>query len=89
MQDRIEDDIRRFIAENFLYRDDTQGLESGQSLLAAGLVDSTGVLELVAFLEERFSFRIPDSDMLPENLDSIAGLVTYVGRRVGATQASA
>jgi acyl carrier protein len=89
MQDRIEDDVRRFIAENFLYRDDTQGLGSGQSLLAAGLVDSTGVLELVAFLEERFSFRIPDSDMLPENLDSIAGLVAYVARRIGAAQASA
>lgn len=89
MQDRIEYAIRTFIAENFLYRDDTQGLESGQSLLAAGLMDSTGVLELIAFLEERFGFRIPDSDMLPENLDSIAGLVAYVARRIGAAQAPA
>ena len=89
MQDDIEDAIRSFIAENFLYRDDTQGLDPGQSLLAAGLVDSTGVLELVAFLEERFGFRIPDFDMLPENLDSIAGLVAYVARRIGAAQAPA
>lgn len=89
MQDRIEDTIRAFIAESFLYRDDTQGLESGQSLLAAGLVDSTGVLELVAFLEERFGFRIPDSDMLPEHLDSIAGLVAYVARRTGAAASPA
>lgn len=89
MTDDIENAIRGFIAENFLYRDDTQGLDPGQSLLSAGLVDSTGVLELVAFLEERFGLRIPDSDMLPENLDSITGLVAYVARRQAAAQASA
>jgi acyl carrier protein len=89
MHDRLEDDIRGFIAENFLFRDDTAGLDAEQSLLDAGLIDSTGVLELVAFLEDRYGFRIPDADMLPANLDSVAGLVAYVARRLRAARAPA
>lgn len=89
MHDRLEDEIRAFIAENFMFRDDTAGLDAAESLLDAGLIDSTGVLELVAFLEARYGIRIPDSDMVPANLDSVAGLVAYVARRLGAAQSTA
>jgi acyl carrier protein len=89
LQNHFEDDIRIFIAENFMFRDDTAGLDAAQSLLEAGLIDSTGVLELVAFLEGRYGIRIPDADMVPANLDSVAGLVAYVSRRLSAAQAPA
>jgi acyl carrier protein len=88
MQDRLEDEIRAFIAENFMFRDDTAGLGAEQSLLEAGLIDSTGVLELVAFLETRYGIRIPDSDMVPAHLDTVAGLVGYVGRRIGVASST-
>jgi len=87
MPSQIEADIRSFIADNFLFREDRASLDADESLLEAGLIDSTGVLELVAFLERRFDIRIPDEDMLPENLDSIRGLVAYVRGRLDAVQA--
>lgn len=89
MHDRLEDEIRAFIAENFMFRDDTAGLDAAESLLAAGLIDSTGVLELVAFLEARYGIRVPDADMVQANLDSVAGLVAYVARRLGVARSPA
>jgi acyl carrier protein len=84
----IERDIRGFIEENFLFRGDNQSLGEAESLLDAGLVDSTGVLELVSFLEGHFGLHIPDAEMTPENLDSICGLVAYVGTKLGTTAAA-
>ncbi len=71
--------IRSFIVENF-YVPETTSLGDDTPLIESGIVDSTGVLEVVAFLEETFSIAIPDHDMLPQNLDTIGRMANYVTR---------
>jgi acyl carrier protein len=77
-------DIRAFIVENFLFGDATVALDDDTSLLEADLVDSTGVLELVAFLEDHFQVTIADADIVPANLDSIGRIAAFVTTRAGA-----
>lgn len=74
--------VRRFISENFLFRDDGDAIAHDQSLLDAGIIDSTGVLELVCFLETTFGIEVQDDEMLPENLDSIRAISSYVDRKL-------
>jgi acyl carrier protein len=73
--------VRAFIEENFLFRSDTADLSDTDSLLENGVIDSTGVLELVAFLEESFAIEMSDADIVPENLDSIAAIAAYADRK--------
>ena len=77
----IESTIRAFIEDNFLYRTEQAQLSDSESLLEAGLVDSTGVLELVDFLETEFQIRMADEEIAPANLDSIKAIVTYIKAR--------
>ncbi len=81
MDDRIESTIREFVAENFLFRGDLKSVSDRESLLENGLIDSMGVLELVAFLEKEFAFRVAEEDVVPENLDSISAIVAYVRQK--------
>jgi acyl carrier protein len=74
----IERLVRSFIEENFLFREDGAELSSTQSLLDMGLIDSTGILELVAFLEAEFAFSIADAEIVPENLDSIRSITAFI-----------
>jgi acyl carrier protein len=76
--------IREFINGNFMFRDDRAVLADSESLLETGLIDSTGVLELVAFIETEFSIQMADSDIVPENLDSVETIVRYVDGKLGA-----
>jgi acyl carrier protein len=78
MDGEIERDIRAFITHNFLFRDDRQALGEDESLLEAGLIDSMGILELVAFLESRFGLQVGDSEIVPTNMDSIRAITAYV-----------
>ena len=78
MQTDIEQKIRQFITDNFLFREDRAALTDSESLLEAGVIDSTGVLELVAFLETEFGLAVGDADIVPENLDSIGRIAAYV-----------
>jgi len=80
----VESEIRAFIADNFLLGDDVQNLPGSASLIDAGIIDSTGVLELVGFLEDRYGNRIADHDLLPENLDSIDNVIRFVGEKQSA-----
>lgn len=73
--------IRAFIEDTFPLGGDLTSLGGGDSLLDAGILDSTAVLELVDFVESRFGIRVSDDDLLPENFDSIDGLVRYVETR--------
>ena len=79
MSDKKEK-VRAFIVENFLFGSD-DGLEDGTSFLDEGIIDSTGVLELVDFLEATFSISVDDEELIPENLDSIENLVNYLERK--------
>ena len=72
--------IRGFIVENFLFGKD-DGLKDDTSFLDEGIIDSTGVLELVSFLEEEFSMSVDDEELVPENLDSINNVVAYVEKK--------
>ena len=80
----MESEIRAFIADNFLLGDDVQNLPGSASLIDAGIIDSTGVLELVGFLEDRYGIRIADHELLPENLDSIDNVIRFVGEKQSA-----
>ena len=80
----IERDVRAFISENFIL--DGELLEGDASLTGEGVLDSMGVLELIMFVEERFGFKVPDEDTLPENFDSVDRIVRYLGDRVAAPQ---
>ena len=73
----IERDVREFLDQNFPLGE-TFSLEPGDSLLEAGVVDSLGVLEIIDFLEQRYGVRVPDAEVLPENLDSIDSLTRYI-----------
>lgn len=78
----IEEQLREFLAENFILEDGGKGLESDESLTQSGVLDSMGVLELIMFIEEKFGVAIPEEDTLPENLDSIRRVVNYVSNRL-------
>ena len=82
--DTIGQDVRQFLADNFILDDGGAGLGADDSLTQAGVLDSMGVLELIMFVEERFGVTIPDEDTLPENLDSVARIVGYISRRLEA-----
>jgi acyl carrier protein len=77
----MEQTIREFLAANFFLGDNPSELGGSSSLIEAGVIDSTGVLELVGFLEEQFGIRIADEDLVPENLDSIDNIVGFVERK--------
>jgi acyl carrier protein len=77
--------IRDYILENFLYTDDESKLGSNDSFLENGGVDSTGVVELVMFVEETFGFEVADEDIVPEHFDSVERLARYVQLNVAQT----
>lgn len=81
MTNEIKEKIASFIAEDFLFREELEDLSTSSSLLDHGIIDSTGVLELVAFLEETFGLTVADADIVPENLDSIDAITAYVIRK--------
>ena len=77
----LKNKIREFIVENFLFGQDN-GLQDDASFLDEGIIDSTGILELVSFLEEEFSISVEDEELIPENLDSIVNVVAYLERKI-------
>ncbi len=77
----IENSIRRFLVENFVLSDQLEQLGFDESFLENGIVDSTGILELVFFVEDRFGIQIDTSEVLPENFDSINRLASYIRRK--------
>ena len=82
---QIESRIRGYILENLLFSSNPSDLANGASLLEQGIIDSTGVLEIVMFLEGEFGLSIKASDMLPENFDSVDNMVRLVLRLQGGT----
>ena len=77
----VEKTIRTYILQNFLFTDDESALTSGDSLIGKGIVDSTGALEIVHFLEERFGIKVHDSEMVPDNLDSVNKMTAFIARK--------
>ncbi|MFB9270027.1 acyl carrier protein [Bradyrhizobium erythrophlei] len=73
-------EIREFLLSNF-YVSDANALKADTSLLDQGVIDSTGVLEVIGFIEETFGITVEDVELLPENLDSIEGIAQYIIRK--------
>ncbi|HEX2826066.1 MAG TPA: acyl carrier protein [Burkholderiales bacterium] len=76
----IREQVSTFIRSNF-YVPDSVKLADDASLLEHGIIDSTGVLELVGFIEDSFGIEIADAELVPQNLDSIASIVSFVQRK--------
>jgi acyl carrier protein len=77
----IEQEVRQFLRDNFPLSADGVVLGADDSLIEVGIIDSTGVLELIGFIEERYEVVIADEEVLPENLDSIASITRFVGEK--------
>jgi len=82
----LTEHIRGFILENFIV-DGDGNLENGISLLEEGIIDSTGVLELVAFIEETYHIKVQDEELIPENLDSVNNICKFIQKKLSASDA--
>ena len=77
----VKEQIRAFVAENFLFSANGFDLSDDASFLDEGVVDSTGTLELVMFVEETFGIEVGDNEIEPENFDSVDKLAAYIARK--------
>jgi acyl carrier protein len=85
--DRFPQQVRSFITENYLYGQDKQFADH-DSFLEHGIIDSTAVLELVAFLEENYAITVEDDELTPDNLDSIESVSAYLRRKLNGAAGS-
>jgi len=77
----IETDLRQYILDKLLFGRTEVELSGDASFLESGIIDSTGVLELVAFLEEKFQVKVEDEDLIPANLDSLNAITRFVEKK--------
>ncbi len=73
--------IRQYILGNLLFTEDESVLQDNDSFLDQGIIDSTGVLEIILFIEETFDIKVNDDEMLPANLDSVDNLTNFINRK--------
>lgn len=74
----MREQVRRFVLESFMFGAEPDDLDEDVSFLDSGIIDSTGVMELVGFLEDEFGITVEDSELTPENLDSVSRLCVYL-----------
>ncbi len=73
--------VREFVVENFLFGDG-ESLKEDTSFLEEGIIDSTGILELIMFLEETYSIKVEDDEVIPENLDNLQKIARFIDRKL-------
>ena len=76
--------IRQFILENYLFSNDESLLSNDDSFLKKGIIDSTGILEVISYLADEFGVIVSDEEMIPENLDSVNNLIGFIARKTQA-----
>jgi len=81
------DKVREFVVENFLFGDG-EVLKYDTSFMEEGIIDSTGILELVFFLEETFGFSVEDDELVPGNMDSLQNIASFIDRKLNASSAT-
>lgn len=79
--------VREFVVENFLFGDG-ESLQEDTSFMEEGIIDSTGILELVFFLEESFNISVEDDELVPENMDSLASIAGFISRKLNGSSAA-
>ena len=77
----VETKLRNFILENYLFTEDQGMLESDDSFLQKNILDSTGMLEVIYFLEDEFGIKVNDEEMIPDNLDSVNRISAFLARK--------
>jgi acyl carrier protein len=85
----LKDELRQFVTDNFMYGKPYEGFADDDSFIERGIMDSTAVMELVAYLEKRYRITLHDKDLIPENLDSVNSLARFVKSRVQPDSAGA
>ncbi len=78
----VQEKMRRYILENFMFGAQADALDNDRSFLESGIIDSTGILEIINFLESEFRIKIADDEIVPENLDSVTLISNYVSRKM-------
>jgi len=78
----IKHDVKKFVLTNFLFTEDESALTDGASLVRSGIIDSTGILELIMHIEETFSIKVQPDEMVPDNFDSVDLVAQFVARRL-------
>lgn len=73
--------MRNYILENYLFTDDQSALANKDSFMEKGFIDSTGILEVIFFLEDELGVKVEDEEMIPENLDSVDNIVAFVAAK--------
>jgi len=89
MVDTFAAEIKEFIVANFLFGQEGAGFADDQSFLESGIIDSTGLLELVSFVEQKYGITITDRELVPENLDSLRNVSQMVARKLDAVGSKA
>jgi acyl carrier protein len=87
MEQDIKQQIIDFITNNFLFDDAQASLNEKESLLETGVIDSTGVLELIAFIEETYGIKVEDEEIIPENLDTILDITHFIKQKLSTVRA--
>ena len=82
MTETYASEIKAFIVSNFLFGQESNGFADDQSFLETGVIDSTGLLELVSFVEEKYGIAVGDRELVPENLDSLRNISSFVARKL-------
>jgi acyl carrier protein len=81
---QVQQELHDFLSANFAVDIEANPIGVEESLITTGIVDSTGLLELVSFVEAQYGFDVPDEDLLPENFETIGRISAYIAARVGA-----
>jgi acyl carrier protein len=80
----IQRDVTAFIVDNFLFGNAADAPAPAASFMETGLIDSTGILELVGFVEDKYGIKVGDDELVPENLDSVQNIAAFVSRKRGS-----
>ena len=85
--EQIKESVSKFILDNFLFESDENAVGYDDSFLEKGIIDSTGIMELVNYIEEEFKVSVDDDELIPENLDSINRLAGFVKNKMESNEA--
>lgn len=81
---QTETKVREFVLKNYLFTSEQSALKSEDSFMKSGIMDSTGILEMIMFLHDEFGVDVMDDEMVPENLDSVNNVVAFLGKKLQA-----
>ena len=77
-----ESKVREFVLKNYLFTNEQAALKSEDSFMKNGIMDSTGILEMIMFLHDEFGVDVMDDEMVPENLDSVNNVVAFLDKKL-------